>query len=72
MERNMHRLEQYSRRECIKIARIPSSITNGLLEEQVILISNNLEVVLEAMAIVTCRQLGKTSRAVVKLINRKD
>ena len=35
MERNMHRLEQYSRRECIEIAGIPSCITNDLLEEHV-------------------------------------
>ena len=36
MERNMHRLEQYSRRECIKIAGVTNSITNDLLEEHVI------------------------------------
>ena len=38
MERNMHRLEQYSRREFIEIAGIPSSITNNLLEEHILLI----------------------------------
>ena len=38
MERNMHRLEQYSRRECIEIACIPSSITNNLLEEHILLV----------------------------------
>ena len=43
MERNMHRLEQYTRRECIEIAGILSSITNDLLEERVILILRNWE-----------------------------
>ena len=37
MERNMHRMEQFSRRECIEIVGIPSSITNDLLEEHVLL-----------------------------------
>ena len=36
MERNMHRLEQYSRRECIEIAGVSNSITKDLLEEHVI------------------------------------
>ena len=35
MERNMHRLEQYSRQKYIEIAEAPSSITNDLLEEHV-------------------------------------
>ena len=52
MERNMHSLEQYSRRECIKIAGVPNSITNDLLEEHVILIFEKLGVVMEPMDIV--------------------
>ena len=68
----MHRLEQYSRRECIEIAGIPSSITNDLLEEHVLLIFKKLGVVLEAMDIVVCHRLRKTNRVIVKLLNRKD
>ena len=45
MERNIHRMEQYSRRECIEIVGIPSSITNDLLEEHVLLIFEKLGVV---------------------------
>ena len=71
IERNMHRLEQYSCHECIEIADIPSSITNELLEEHVLLIFKKLDDVLEAMNIVACHRLGKTNR-VVKLLNRKD
>ena len=72
MKRNMHRLEQYSHRECIEIAGIPSSITNDLLEEHILLIFEKLDVVLEAMDIVACHRLGKTNRVIVKLLNRKD
>ena len=70
MERNLHRLEQYSRREDIEIAGILGSITNELLEEHVLLVSEKLDVVLEAMDIVACHRLGKTNRVIVKPLNR--
>ena len=59
MGRNMHRLENYSRRECVEIVGSPSSITNDLLEEHVLLIFEKLAVLLEAMDIVTCHRLEK-------------
>ena len=68
MERNMHRLEQYSRRECIEIAGIPSSITNDLTR---FVNFQEFDVVLDAMNIVACHRLGKTNRVIVKLVNRK-
>ena len=46
MERNMHRFVLYSRRECTEIAGIPSSVTNSILEEHVILIFQKLRVVM--------------------------
>ena len=49
MKKNMQKLEQYSRCECIEIAGVPSSITNDPLEEHVILIFKKLRVVMEAM-----------------------
>ena len=70
MERNMHRLEQYSRRKCTKIAGVPSRITNDLLEEHVYLIFEKLGVVMEPMDIVACHRLGETGRVIIKLQNR--
>ena len=49
MDRNIYRLEQYSHGECSEIAGIPSSITNDILEEHVILIFEELGEVMEAM-----------------------
>ena len=72
MERNMHRMEQCCRCECIEKIGIPSSITNNQLEEHFLLIFEKLGVVLEAMDIVACHRLGKTSRVIVKLLNHKD
>ena len=68
----MHRLEQYSHRECIEIAGVPNSIANNLLEEHVILIFEKLGVVIEATDKVVCHRLGDTSGVIVKLLNRKD
>ena len=59
MERNMHRMEQYSHRECMEIVGISSSIMSDLLEEHVLLIFEKLAVVLETMDIVVCYRLGK-------------
>ena len=72
MERNAHRLEQYSRRECIEITGIPNSIANDLLAERVILIFERLGLVMEQIDIVVCHRLGETGRVIVKLLNRKD
>ena len=43
IEGSMHRLQQYTCHECIKIAGVPNSITNNLLKEQIILIFKKLE-----------------------------
>ena len=70
MERNLHRLEQHSRREGIEIAIILGSITNDLLEEHVLLVFEELDIVLEAIDIVACHRLAKINRVIVKLLNR--
>ena len=72
MERNMHRLEQYSHQEYIEIAGVPNSITNNLLEEHNILIFKKLGVVMEPMDIVACHRLGESGRVIVNLLNWKD
>ena len=70
MERNLHRLEQHSRREDIEIAIILGSITNDLLEEHVLLVFEELDIVLEVIDIVACHRLAKINRVIVKLLNR--
>ena len=72
MKTIIHRLEQYSSRECIEIAGISSSITNDLLDEDVLLIFEKLDVVLEAIGIVACHRLGKTNKVIVKFLSRRD
>ena len=72
MERNIHRIEQYSRRECTEIVGIPNSITNDLFEEPVLLIFKKLGVVLETIDTVACHRFGKMNRVIIKLLNHKD
>ena len=59
-------------REYIEIAGPPSSITNDLLEENVLLIFEKLDVVMEAIDIVAYHRLGKTNRVIVKLLKNKN
>ena len=59
-------------RECIEIAGPPSSITNDLLEENVLLIFEKLDIVMEAIDIVAYHRLGKTNRVIVKLLKNKN
>ena len=68
----MHRMKQCRCRVFIEIVGIPSSITNNLLEEYVLLILEKLGGVLETMDIAACYRLGKTNRIIVTLLNRKD
>ena len=65
-------MEQYSRQECIEIARITLSITNDLLEEHVLLILSKIVVSIDELDIVACHRLGSTDRTIVKLLNSKD
>ena len=68
----MHRMKQCCCRVFIEIVGIPSSITNNLLEEYVLLILEKLGGVLETMDIAACYRLGKKNIIIVTLLNRKD
>ena len=72
LERDLHKMEQCSREECIEIAGIPPSITNDLLEGHVLLIFSKNGVNIDELDIVACHRLASTDRTIVKLLNRKD
>ena len=59
-------MEQYSQREYIKIAGIPLSITNNLLEQHVLLMFSKICVNIDELDIVACHRLGSTDRIIVK------
>ena len=60
-------MEQYSQREYLKIAGIPLSITNNLLEQHVLLMFSKICVNIDELDIVACHRLGSTDRIIVKI-----
>ena len=62
MERNMYRLEEHSRRECVEIPGILVVLQKIFSKNTSFWFSRNLE----AMYIAACHRLGKTNREVAK------
>ena len=54
VEGNQHRLEQYSRRECLDFSRIPNTVTPKELESFVIHALEEIRFVLRKSQIVNC------------------
>ena len=63
---------QYSRRECLEVVGIPTSIPNDSLEANISKIFNKLGVHVEGKDIQVCHRLKDNDRAIIKLSNRKD
>ena len=72
VERDLCKMEQYSRQECIKITGIPPIIRNSLLEEHILLIFSKIGVNINELNVVACCRHGSTKKNIVKLLNRKD
>jgi len=64
--------EQYSRRECIEIVGLPSSIDNDILEDEVVNLLNEIDVPVSKDSFQACHKLKKKDRIIVKFKNRKD
>ena len=64
---------QYSRRECIEVAGIPSSVSDDNLENKVLKIFDKLGVPINPNNIEACHRIKKDSeRTIVKFNKRKD
>ena len=72
LERQHHKLEQYSRRECLDFSGIPSSVAPEDLENFILRLLENVGIDLDESRIVACHRLGKTDRTIVKFLNKKD
>ena len=73
LERKCWANEQYSRRECIEISGIPSSVTNEQLEPKVIELLGKIDVSVSSEKIEACHRIGKEGeRTIVKFSRRKD
>ena len=72
LTRQLHKLEQYSRRECLDITSIPSNINKKYLGKFLLYLFDEIGVKLNENQIIRCHRLGKTDQTTVKLLNYKD
>ena len=72
LERQHHKLEQYSRRECLDFSGIPISVASKDLENFILRLLQEIGIDLDKSRIVACHRMGKTDRTIVKFLNRKD
>ena len=72
LERQDHRLEQYTRRECLDFSGIPNSVAPKDLANFILSFLQEVGINLDKSRIFACHMLEKTDRTIVKLLNRKD
>ena len=72
LERQHHKLEQYTRRECLDFSGIPNTVAPKDLENVILHLLQEIGINLDKSRIVACHKLGKTDRTTVKFLNRKD
>ena len=63
---------QYSRRECLEVAGIPTFIPDDILPANLSKFFGKLEAHIEGKEIQACHRLKDNDRAIVKFSNRKD
>ena len=73
LERKCAANEQYCRRECLEISRIPDSISNNNLEETVIEIFNETGFTVNSRAVEACHRLNQPANPKKGILNyRKE
>ena len=68
LERKSHENEQYSRKECLKISEIPSSIEDSALEDTVLKLSRKVNVLIHTSNVEHCHHLKPNNNAHQKVI----
>ena len=76
LERKYHENEQYSRRECLEISGIPTSIEDSALEDTVLKLFRKVNVLIDPSNVEDCHRLKSSNSApqkvIIKLSKRKD
>ena len=72
LERQHHKLEQYTRRECLNFSGIPNSVAPKDLENFILRLLQKIGINIDKSRIVACHRLGKTDRTIVMFLKRKD
>ena len=72
LERQHHKLEQYTRRECLDFSGIPNSVAPKDLENFILPLLQEIGINLDKSRIIACHRLENTDATIVKFLNRKD
>ena len=72
LERQHHKLEQYTRRECLDFSGIPNSVAPKHLENFILRLLQKISISFDKLRIVACHRLENTVRTIIKLLNWKD
>ena len=72
LERQHHKLEQYTRSECLDFSGIPNSVAPKDLENFILPLLQEIGINLDKSRIIACHRLENTNRMIVKFLNRKD
>jgi len=72
LERKLADQAQYSRRECLEITGIPTSVTNTDLEDRILSIFDKINVEVSAKDVEACHRIGSKGTTIIKLSRRKD
>ena len=70
LERGLHSQEQYSRKECLEVVSIPSSVNDKNLQSMVCSILGDIDVVCNSIDIKDCHQI-KGDRNIIKFSSRR-
>ena len=70
LERGLHNQEQYSRRECLEVVGIPSSVDNKNLQATVCSILGDIDIVRDSNNIQDCHWI-KGDRTIIKFSSRR-
>ena len=76
LKRKCHKNEQYSRRECLEISGIPSSIEDSALENTVLKLFRKVNALIDQSNVEDCHRLKSRNntpqKVIIKLSKRKD
>ena len=71
MEREHYQMQQYSRRDCIELVGVPTSVEDKNLEKKSLEILKSINVEVQPSEVQACHRMFDKKRFIIKFLNRK-
>ena len=71
MEREHYQMQQYSRRDCIELVGVPTSVEDKNLEKKSLEILKSINVEVQPSEVQACHRMFDKKRVIIKFLNRK-